>query len=168
MTNLAEASWDTEGACELKQAAILLPGFRSACESLMPYAKLYYHATWSTKQREPLIDADRASLITRSVRDSCERMGVHCHAVGMVADHNHVAVSIPPKLAVADVIARLKGSSSHLVRNQSDGKPAFQWQAEYGVLTLTERALPRVVLYINNQAEHHGNGSTIAGLERFE
>jgi REP-associated tyrosine transposase len=55
------------------------------------------------------------------------------HAIGGMPNHIHVAISIPPKLAVAILIGQLKGASSHHVNKRyADG--SFLWQAEYGVV----------------------------------
>jgi putative transposase len=86
----------------------------------------------------------------------------------MVNDHIHLALSIPPTVAVADAIGRLKGASSHLIGQRLTQQTGFAWQSEYGALSLTERALPTVVAYVHNQKQHHADNSLIHGLERIE
>jgi putative transposase len=90
------------------------------------------------------------------------------HAIGLVADHVHVALTIPPTVAVADALSRLKGASSHLVGQRLPQAIGFAWQAEYGALSLTERALPTVIAYVQNQKQHHAANTLIHGLERIE
>ena len=133
----------------------------------MPYAKLLCHAVWATKNREPLIDTTREAMIQTALRDTCTAMGVFCYSTGIVADHAHVVLSIPPKLAVAEVIGRLKGVSSHAVRSHQNQGPIFSWQGEYGVLSLTEKALPFVISYVTNQHERHANNELLLTLERI-
>ncbi len=74
----------------------------------MPYWRLYYHLVWSTYRREPLIDEISADLLQRALRKSCQDLQIMTHAIGSMPDHVHLAVSIPPTLAVTDAIARLK------------------------------------------------------------
>jgi putative transposase len=72
-------------------------------------------------------------------------------------DHVHVAVSIPPSIAVSTLVGRMKGSSSHLLNNRgpmTDGV-AFAWQGEYGVLSFHEKDLAGVLDYVNNQPARH-------------
>ena len=134
----------------------------------MSYWRLHYHLIWATKQRLPLIGPDEESVIAESLRMTMARMKVIGHAIGMVDDHIHLALSIPPTVAISDAIGRLKGASSHLVAQRLAGRTGFAWQAEYGVLSLTERALPTVVAYVQNQKQHHADNTLIHGLERIE
>ena len=80
-------------------------------------------------------------------------------------DHVHVAVSIPPRHAVSEVMKRLKGASSHAVRAEHR---SFTWQTEYGALSFGDKALPKVTAYVEEQAERHAARTTIAQLERID
>src|SRR5688500_11796781 len=103
----------------------------------MSWWRLFYHVVWATKGREPLIDAPRAEAIERAIREHCRNADIIVYAVGIVPDHVHLALSIPPRLAIAGVVRQLKGTASHLV-NHSPTLPnagSFSWQAEYGVLS---------------------------------
>jgi len=83
-------------------------------------------------------------------------------------DHVHLAVSIPPSLAVATVVARLKGSSSHLINHaESKGDQTFVWQPEYGVVSFGEKQLPDVVAYIEHQPERHASRRLWDRVERI-
>ena len=134
------------------------------------YWRLYYHLIWSTKGREPVIDIDRETILRRSVQASCTTLEVRCHAVGVMPDHVHVAVSIPPKVAVSDAVAAIKGSSSHALKqaNAASDREWLGWQAEFGVLSFGERSLPTVIAYVLGQAEHHARGTLFPGLERID
>jgi putative transposase len=120
------------------------------------YWRLYYHVVWGTREREGLIDDDRAEVIQRSMRAACHDAGTIVHAIGTMPDHVHLAVSIPPRVAIADFVKQLKGSASHLL-NHAAGRPdeTFAWQREYGVLSFGERSLPQIVAYVENQVAHH-------------
>ncbi len=136
----------------------------------MAYWRLFYHVVWTTQGRQPWLDEGRQELVRRVVSTSGRDLGVIVHAVGMMPDHVHVAASIPPSVPLTKAIGRWKGSSSHTINRDAslpDGTP-FAWQAEYGVFSLGERAMPDVLAYIQNQRERHGNGELWAGLERIE
>jgi putative transposase len=86
------------------------------------------------------------------------------HAIGGMPDHIHVAISIPPKLAVATLIGQLKGASSHHInQNYADG--SFIWQAEYGVFSFSEKALSSIVDYVNHQKKHHAENALKMAME---
>jgi putative transposase len=88
------------------------------------------------------------------------------HAIGIMPEHVHFAVSIQPKQAVSDVIRRLKGGSSHAVYEaRGMTYPRFSWQPDYGAITFGERSLDQVVEYIRNQPLHHAEHSLWESLE---
>ena len=80
-------------------------------------------------------------------------------------DHIHLVISIPPKLAVATLIGHLKGASSHRVNEMFVSHNSFAWQSEYGVFSVSEKSLSRVVDYVNNQKKHHVENSIIMAME---
>jgi len=101
-----------------------------------------------------MIDDEVPGTLSRSMQATLKTMICRVYAIGFMPDHVHVAVSIPPSLAIADVVGRLKGASSHAV-NQEHPSTSFAWQAEYGVLSSGEKSLPDVVAYAENQKARH-------------
>ena len=133
----------------------------------MSYWRLFYHLVWTTKERESLIDETVQTIIERSVRTTCRDCELPLHALGPMPDHIHLALSIPPRLAIADVARRLKGASSHAVNAALPDRDAlFAWQAEYGVLSFGERNLPDIVAYVNHQRERHATNRLWPRLEQ--
>ena len=130
----------------------------------MPFSSLFYHVIWATRDRAPLITSEMRSDVFRLVCQAAERGGVDVRAVGGTRDHVHVAASIPPSLAVAEAVRRMKGGSSHAINQITGG--GFAWQAEYGVVTFAERHLPKVLDYIHDQERHHLDKSVWHLLER--
>ena len=135
----------------------------------MPYWRHFYHLIWATQNREPMIDDAVEHIISRSLADSFDKLNVIPHAVGVVADHLHVVVSIPPALSVADTVHQLKGASSRAVNKEITWPldSRFGWQTEYGSLTIGERSLIAVVEYVQNQKRHHTEGSIKREFERI-
>jgi REP element-mobilizing transposase RayT len=134
----------------------------------MPYWELLYHLVWATKNREPLIIADLESELDKYLRGKGIEMGGIVHAVGGIEDHVHLAVSIPPRIAVATFVGQIKGASSHWVNHLSSHGGPFDWQDGYGALSFGKRSLPAVVRYVTSQRERHRTGRLIEGMERTE
>jgi putative transposase len=136
----------------------------------MPFWRLYYLLVWGTKNRYPLIDAGREATIRKSIRSTCEEHRALVHGIGVMPDHVHLAVSIPPRISVADFVQFVKGSSSHLINQMEVGQSenAFGWQAEYGVLSFGERSLEDVVSYVEHQREHHDANTIRPAYEQLE
>jgi putative transposase len=125
---------------------------------------LFYHIVWATKGRQPLIGDEEEAIIRRSLKLTFDDLDVIPHAVSIMPDHVHVVVSAPPKISPAELVKRMKGASSHAIREEVDRW--FAWQAEYGVHSFSEQALPKVVAYVANQHVHHAANTLWAGLER--
>jgi putative transposase len=73
----------------------------------------------------------------------------------------HIVISIPPALAISDVIKRLKGASAH-------DFPSIQWQHGYGVFSVSEKLLPFAIQYVQNQKLHDAENSIHLALEMSE
>jgi putative transposase len=133
----------------------------------MSYWRLHYHLVWATYQRLPLIDKSRERQIYGTILGKAKELGVIVHAIGNVLEHIHVAVSIPPKIAVADCIKHFKGASSRYVNVQPNVDGTFKWQEGYGALTFGDRAMEDAVAYVRNQTEHHRQNTVRAAFERM-
>ena len=132
----------------------------------MPYWKCFYHVVWATKYREPSILPAYEQVIFHAIRQQAEESGCTVLAVNGVADHVHVALEIPPGLAVATCIGRLKGAASRAVNTSFERETRFHWQTGYGVVSFGESALPKIIAYVNGQKEHHARQQLNDYLER--
>ena len=128
--------------------------------------QLYYHFVWSTKNREPLITETYEKFLYRYIRSRANRLGCISHAVGGTEDHIHLVMSVPPTLAVADVVQKLKGGSSYTLNQRVSTTEKFNWQREYGVFSLGRKQLDIAIKYVENQKEHHASGSVVRVLEQ--
>jgi REP element-mobilizing transposase RayT len=134
----------------------------------MPYWKLYYHFVWGTKNRLPLIDSAFEEELYKVIVAKVKDMEGYLHAIGGMSDHLHIAVSVPPKLAISTFIGDVKGNSSHFVNHVIKPDFEFYWQTEYGALSFGEKNLSSVVAYIHNQKEHHAKGTLIDAMEKMD
>lgn len=125
----------------------------------MSYWRLFYHVIWATKERLPLIDPAWETDLHGYIRGKVTALECIVHAVGGVSDHMHVVLSIPPKLAVATIVGKIKGASSHYISEQFAPAGMFAWQNEYGVLSSSEHELTKIVAYVNNQKKHHAENN---------
>ena len=132
----------------------------------MPYWRLFYHIVWGPKNRSPLIDPSWEKDLYSYLWGKATALECIPHAIGGMPAHMHVAISIPPKLAVATLIGKLKGASSHHV-NKSYAGGSFMWQAEYGVISFSEKSLSVVIDYVDHQKQHHAKRSLNLELENM-
>lgn len=132
----------------------------------MSYWRLFYHVVWGTKNRLELIDPAWEKDLYGYIWGKATALECIPHAIGGMPDHIHVVISIPPKVSIAILIGQLKGASSHHI-NKNFTAGSFGWQAEYGVFSFSEKALPKIVDYVNNQKKHHAANMLNIAMENF-
>ncbi len=133
----------------------------------MPFWRIFYHVVWSTKNREPLIRQIWENDLHGYMWGKSTALGCLPHAINGVADHVHLAISIPPIQPISRIIGQIKGSSSRYINRELETTEVFAWQEGYGVISISERSLLRVIQYIDQQKIHHPASSTIESLERL-
>ncbi|MBK1833944.1 IS200/IS605 family transposase [Roseibacillus ishigakijimensis] len=128
------------------------------------YTSLLYHLVFSTKNREKLLHGDWRSDLHDYLGGVVNGLGGKSLAVGGVADHVHLLVSLKATLCLADFMRELKKSSSRWVKGKN---PAFSWQDGYAALTVSASNLEAVRAYIARQEEHHRSRSFREELVEF-
>jgi putative transposase len=134
----------------------------------MPFWRLYYHLIWPTKHREHLLSAAVEARLYPYLVSRAAENGVYVYAINGWYDHIHMLVAIPPKHAVADIVKRLKGASSHYLSNDIRLVEHFAWQRGYGALSVGERQRSIAHAYVLNQKQHHAQQTTNAWLEQAD
>ncbi|MEO1623137.1 MAG: IS200/IS605 family transposase, partial [Cyanobacteria bacterium J06632_3] len=90
--------------------------------------KLYYHLVWSTHERLPLITPKREAALYRYCNNKADALGAHLYAIDGIDNHVHLIVSIPPKIAIAEFVRRIKGSSSHYLNSSYPDDGSFKFK----------------------------------------
>ena len=119
-------------------------------------AAIYLHLIFSTKNREPwLRDETRRAALHEYLGGIARNMDCHAVRIGGVADHVHVLVRFGRTITVAALVKELKRGSTLWLRGEDPTMAAFEWQAGYGVFSVSVSRLDDVVAYIAGQNEHH-------------
>jgi putative transposase len=135
----------------------------------MPYWRAFYHLVWTTKHRAPELYGSREAAFVRSVRAVCGEEGWMLHAFGVMPDHVHLALSVPPSDSIANVVRKLKIHSNHRISAAIDPRTdgEFAWQTEYGMFTFSDNLFQPIIQYILNQKAHHAQNSLWPELEQL-
>src|SRR5579862_1043256 len=76
---------------------------------------LKYHIVWITKYRKPVLRGEVAKHLRELVRQICATLDVEIVSGHVAVDHVHLLVSVPPHVAVSELVQRLKGRTSRLM-----------------------------------------------------
>ena len=77
-----------------------------------------YHLVRSTKYLYKVLQGDIRLRVREICRQICCEKGVDIIRGVLSADHVHMFVSVPPKLAISEHVRLLKGRSSHKVQRE--------------------------------------------------
>ena len=74
-----------------------------------------YHIVFAPKYRRKIIYGQIKADIGKILRQLCQQKGVEIIEAEACPDHNHMLVSIPPNISVAQFMGYLKGKSTLMI-----------------------------------------------------
>ena len=77
-----------------------------------------YHIVWITKYRYKVLTPAMRLRIRDITRQICAQLGVKVIDGVLSADHVHMFVEIPPKVAVSEYMRRVKGCTSRKIQQE--------------------------------------------------
>jgi putative transposase len=119
------------------------------------YTSLHFHITFSTKHRELWLTPAVQQRIWEYLGGIAKQNRMQPHRIGGIEDHVHLAISMPPTLALSKGVQFLKGGSSKWIHETFPNMAGFGWQDGYGAFTVSKSVLPDVIDYVARQREHH-------------
>ena len=132
--------------------------------------RLYALLTWTTDGRLPRIGPACAAFLGRFIPVEARRHGVRVVELGIVRNHVHALLALPPRLDIPRLVQGLKGASARIANRDgyAAGAP-LRWATGYDLRSVGVRHLTRAIAYVQSQAQRHpelrvdgGPGSTSA------
>jgi putative transposase len=118
--------------------------------------RLYAHLTWTTLRRLPLLNPDVARFLDRFLRQEAARHGSRVLEMGIVSNHVHAILQLPPVIDIPRLVQGLKGASARIANR--DGlmpRARLRWADGYDLRSVGLRQLPNALRYVSTQADHH-------------
>jgi REP element-mobilizing transposase RayT len=129
--------------------------------------KIWVHAIFSTKNREPLIKQEIEKKVYNIVIHEFIEQSCPVEIINGMSEHVHILFLLNPQKSPSDVMKQVKGASSHKINNRNIIKSKFGWQVGYGAYSVSESQVPKVKEYIKNQKEHHKKMTFQEEYEKF-
>lgn len=117
--------------------------------------KILLHVTFSTKGRAPMIPEHVEPDLYAYVGGICRRMKSPMIAIGGVADHVHLLVSLSKNVALADLMLNIKRDTSKWIKTQDPSCRRFDWQDGYFAFSIGESGVEATTSYIAGQKKRH-------------
>jgi REP element-mobilizing transposase RayT len=134
---------------------------RDISDTAMPQSlsKILVHLVFSTKNREPWIHPSVEAELHAYMVGVLENMDCLPVQIGGVEDHVHVLFGLSRTQSVAEVVEKIKVSSSKWIKPKAAEFKiplnGFQWQSGYGAFSVSQSDAEVVAKYIRGQREHH-------------
>ena len=134
------------------------------------YVSAYYHCVFSTKGRRPWIKPELEERFWPYMGGIARENKMTALAIGGVADHVHMLLSLPSTISIAKAMQLIKGGSSKWIHDEFPSMGHFGWQEGYGAFSIGVAQIDDTKKYLANQKEHHRRKSFqeefVAFLER--
>lgn len=117
--------------------------------------KIYVHLVFSTKHRQPLIGDSIKEELFSYLGGICKNLECNPIQVGGHKDHVHILFLLSKKIALMDLIEKVKSNSSKWIKTKGIEFENFYWQNGYGAFSVNPTEIEIVKNYIINQEEHH-------------
>jgi putative transposase len=118
-------------------------------------AKVYIHAIYSTKNREPCLSVEWQDELCKVIGGAANNLGCQSIVVGGVEDHIHSLFVLGRTISISDAIGKIKMTSSLWINQTRQLGSSFHWQAGYGAFSISQSNVEAVREYIRRQGEHH-------------
>ena len=135
----------------------------------MPHSfiKIWIHAIWATKERQPMIHKSVENNIYQFISEELRALGCPVRIINGMPDHIHCLFLLSPQKSIAEVIKQIKGSSSHFVNQNNLISERFAWQTGYASYSVSESIVDKVFHYIYNQKQHHHKKTFLQEYDEF-
>nr|WP_316247446.1 IS200/IS605 family transposase [Roseobacter litoralis] len=91
---------------------------------------------WATTYSYKVLQGGIQLWVRDICRQVCREKGVEIIRGVLSCDHVHMFVSVPPKLAVSDLVRLLKGRLSHKVQREFAQLKRRYWGRRFGFMSL--------------------------------
>ena len=89
--------------------------------------RLQVHLVWIPKYRKRVLRGKIVSRLKKLLYDACRLNQWWIGEINAQPDHVHILIQIKPNEAVAEVVQRLKGGTSRMIRKEFPELEEFLW-----------------------------------------
>ena len=115
---------------------------------------LKYHIVWCPKYRRPVLVGEVAERLEALLAEKAAELGMTIHALEVMPDHVHLFIESDPTRCVAEIVNRLKGYTSRVLREEFPSlrsRLPTLWSRSYYAGTVGHVSAATVEKYIAEQ-----------------
>ena len=120
--------------------------------------RLLYHLVWLPKYRRRILQGKVAVRLRHYLYEACKVNWWWIEELKILPDHVHVLIQVQPTETVAEVVQKLKGGTSYLLRKEFPELEEFLWSESfwadgYFAETVGSQLFSAVKRYIRENAD---------------
>lgn len=119
------------------------------------YSRCWLHIIWGTLEGRKSINKAARVKISTYLYEYSRSKEIYMKVNYVNADHVHTIIDLPTKYSIKETVRLLKGGSSHWINKNRIIANNFSWGRGYGIFSVSQSNIQKVIKYINNQEEHH-------------
>lgn len=119
------------------------------------YTQIHIQVVFAVQNRQSLIAESWKEVLYRYITAIVQGSGHKLLQINGMPDHLHVLFGMRPTQALSDLVQHIKQDSSKWINAKGLVRGKFSWQEGYGAFSYSNRDVPHVIAYIQNQEEHH-------------
>jgi putative transposase len=121
--------------------------------------RLLVHLVFCPKYRRPVLNSALTSRLSDLFYQCCEVNHWYIHELNIQLDHVHLLLQYSPSESLSDIVGRLKGGSSRVLRLEFPDLEEFLWGSSFwsdGYFSESVGVVEEDVLraYVRDQAHH--------------
>ena len=133
----------------------------------MAFVKIWVHAVWGTKNREPILEKSILESVCNHIKENGKLKGIFIDSINGYFDHLHCLMLLNADTSISKQMQLIKGESSFWINKNKIIKGHFEWAEEYFASSVSEDKLDIARAYILNQQEHHKKVTFKDEYEKF-
>jgi len=133
----------------------------------MAFVKIWIHAVWGTKNREPILEKDPRKKLFTHIRENAKQKEIYIDFINGVEDHVHCLLTLNADLSIAKTMQLIKGEAAHWANQQELFSKKLYWADEYFAVSVSESQIDKVRDCIKNQEEHHRKKTFLEEYQEF-
>jgi len=133
----------------------------------MSYVKIWVHAVWSTKNREPWLAGPNFQEMCEHIVVNAADKSIFIDTIIGYDEHIHTLMLLNQEYSIARQMQLIKGESSKWANKVGLIDAHFGWAVKYFAASVSGRKVPTVRAYIKKQQAHHANVTFAEEFDHF-
>ena len=110
----------------------------------MSYIKIWIHAVWGTKGREPVLKPLILQQVCSHINSNAKEKGIYIDRINGYDEHIHVLMLLKSEYSISKQMQLLKGESAHWANEIHLLKNNLQWADKFFAASVSENKIESV------------------------